>query len=178
LELEGTEIQNRLRSLVASLPIGGADCDDLMQEALIHLNERMAEEPGHAVSFYLQSCRFLIMNCLRQGCSIDSAKRHRLRQPIDDFAQEVDDPFPLPDALILDEQAVASLAMAEICEKLRLQLRPPRRQIFELLLEGVGIREIALRLNISHPAVVRHRLRIAELAVCLGLIPALRQPEH
>jgi DNA-binding CsgD family transcriptional regulator len=177
LEINNTEIQNRLQSLVRSLAGGGSGYDDLMQEALIHLHERQLEEPGHSPSFYLQSCRFLIMDCLRQGRSVDSTKRQHLRQSIDDFAEGGDNPCPLPDVFIFPEQTIASVTMAEIQEKLRLQLQPLGFQILELLLKGNGIREIALSLNISHPAVLRHRRRIAELAISLDLVPGFRPPK-
>src|SRR6266436_668611 len=50
-------------------------CQDLLQEALIHLWLTETRRPGQTESWYLQSCKFHLLHYLASGRSIDSAKR-------------------------------------------------------------------------------------------------------
>ena len=49
------------------------------------------------------------------------------------------------------------------------RLKPIDRTILSALVDGLAVHDIAERLKISHQSVMRHRERIAELAIKLGV---------
>jgi DNA-directed RNA polymerase specialized sigma24 family protein len=140
--------------------------EDLIQEALIHLWLIEEQNPGQQVSWYLRSCRFHVWKFIRTGKSIDSPKRSNGRVEATD-----DDDF---DGLV--ERRLGKIGMdmfdgvsvTEIIEKLSAKLSERDLAILNGLAEGLGAREIARRLHVSHPAVVKRRQKIANLARSLG----------
>src|SRR5438067_507480 len=73
--IDQTEIREMLRRIVFRLPVNQAMHEDLIQEALVHLWLREKQRPGQTDGWYFQSCRFFLQNYLRNGRSVDSAKR-------------------------------------------------------------------------------------------------------
>jgi len=61
-----------LRRVVCGLCPGGPFDEDLMQEGLIRLWTLEEQQPGQSLSWYLQGCRFHLLNQLAAGRSLDS----------------------------------------------------------------------------------------------------------
>jgi DNA-directed RNA polymerase specialized sigma24 family protein len=143
--------------------------EDLTQEALLHLWLREQQRPGQSESWYLQSCRFFLQNYLRNGRSVDSAKHFRsvcTSQEIDKSMEKSD-----ADGSVSHGSVQAVVSTREILALLSKWLTPLERLILACLADGLGIRDIASRLNISHTSVSRSRRRIAALALKFGVEP-------
>lgn len=56
---------------------------------------------------------------------------------------------------------------AEIARLVAKRLTPRQQQTLELLVQGCGVRETARRLGVSHPAIIKHRHKIARLAAVI-----------
>jgi DNA-binding CsgD family transcriptional regulator len=63
----------------------------------------------------------------------------------------------------------------EMCSMLSQRLTPLERQILACMTDGLGMREIAQRLGVSHTYVIQIRRRIASFARRLGIVPPSRQ---
>ena len=143
--------------------------DDLTQEALVHLWLREEECPGQTQSWYLQSCRFFLQNFMRHGRSVDSAKHFGsacVSTDLEASMEELDDDGSLGQASVH-----ALVSTREILALLSKSLTPAERLILFCLADGLGARDIASRLNMSHTSVIRHRRRIAALALRFGVEP-------
>ena len=142
--------------------------DDLSQEALVHLWLLEERRPGQSRSWYLQSCKYHLRNYLSAGKSVDSLKRRRggMSFPgdtaeIDDFVSEVELSVPV----------IAQISARDIITQLSGRLSTFERSVLCYLAEGLRAREIAARLKVSHPTVIKHRRKIAALAVKMGIPP-------
>ena len=156
-----------LRGMVRRLAARRAWEEDLLQEAVIHLWFRENERPGQSASWYIQSCRFHLLNLLRKGRSIDSAKRHSTAALPDadaeDEAQEAADPG-------IHDTLFALVCARDLVSELWKWLSPVEREILHLRLAGLSSREIAIPLGLSHTAVSHHRRNIARIASWLLLV--------
>jgi DNA-binding CsgD family transcriptional regulator len=126
---------------------------------------REQEYPGQTRSWYLQSCDFFLRNYLRNGRSVDSPRHRGRLLPWELRHQDAPgekDGFCEPVGLV---------SAREILALLDRWLTPAERQILQLLAQGFAVREVASRLKLSHTSVVRHRRRIAEVAVRMGVEP-------
>ena len=158
-----------LRQIVFKVTANRACHDDLTQEVLIHLWLRETQCPGQTESWYLQSCRFFLQNHLRNGRSVDSHRHHHSRRPTTAVVDEsVEDSA---DESVAGGSVPALVGAREIVSLLDAWLTPLERQILTCLAEGFGVREIAARFDLSHTSVIRHRRRIAALALTLGIEP-------
>jgi len=102
-----------------------------MQEAMIHLWFIETREPGHTLSWYLQSCLFHLKNHLSAGRSVDSVKRPL--QP-DLLSADLDSaPFE-----VVGEDSIHSEVIGrEIVVMLKKALDPLDQAILAHLAEGV-----------------------------------------
>ena len=140
--------------------------EDLLQEAMIHLWQEESAHPGQSESWYLQNCRFYLINYLSSGRSLDSVKHWRGRCRLDaDFDPSAD----IGDGLPNDESVFTNVCAHDIMELLWHRTASVDHSILRDLAEGFGIQEIAQRLNISHQAVSKRRRKIAVLAMQLGI---------
>jgi DNA-directed RNA polymerase specialized sigma24 family protein len=165
------ETREVLQKIIFKLTRDRALHDDLTQEALVHLWLREKQRPGQTQSWYLQSCRLFLQNFMRNGRSVDSKRRHnKVCTDLDDY------PEPKTDGESVSCGSVVALVSArEILVLLARWLTPLERLILACLADGLGAREIASRLNISHTSVIRYRRRIAALALRLGVEPLPRK---
>src|SRR5262249_17597815 len=114
--------------------------DDLMQEGIIHLWRIETQQPGHTLSWYLQSCLFHLMNRLAAGRSTDSTKRQHQR---DLFTFDGDE----NSREAMGEGPVCSEVIErEIVLVLKGALAPLDQKILGHLAEGFACREIARKL--------------------------------
>jgi DNA-directed RNA polymerase specialized sigma24 family protein len=160
--IEDHRIVKQLRWVAVKLT-GDFDLQkDLMQEMFIHLVRAEAELPGHTTSWYIKSCEFRARDYLKGGRSVDSIKRCGNLVPLhpsndDDnlcVCRDAPDPIDLHSELIT----------RDIVDLLIPRLTEMQQQILFFLMHGFGVREIARELRVSHPAVIKHRKKIARSA--------------
>ncbi len=161
--------EKKLRFIAAKITSDVELQKDLVQEMLMHLVRTHRIDPDKTPAWYLKSCEFHARNYLRLGRSIDSYKRSNGGNRIsyspngddDDFFHEVF--FHQLDSL--QPQTVQNeCAQKDLSEMIVLRLTEAQRRVLALLMHGMGVREVARKLGISHPAVIKHRKKIAQVA--------------
>jgi len=160
-------IVRQLRGVAAKLTSDFELQKDLLQEMFIHLVRVQAELPKRTLSWYIKSCEFQARNYLKHGRSIDSPKRAGNLVPLGQVCND-----PAGNAFLLFEPVDpidlrGELITNDIVDLIALQLTDTQQQIFFLLIRGLGVREIARELRITHPAVIKHRKKIARIAIDL-----------
>ncbi len=156
----------QLGKIVIRLTSNPALRDDLMQEALVHLWQVQEQHPGQTKNWYLQNCRFHMLHFLALGRSVDSPKRRASQVHPSENDENPDDwldRFQGSDCVLQDVSA------RDILSSLSKLLSRREICVLQWLAEGLGAREIAKRLGISHPMVIKHRRKIATLAKKLAL---------
>jgi RNA polymerase sigma factor (sigma-70 family) len=141
---------------------------DLMQEMFLHFVRVQTSEPGQTLSWYLKSCEFHARNYLKLGRSIDSLKRARNGVSYDEAPRGHDDehrgdgvPASPPVSQI---EIQGELITNDILNLILPHLSDRQQQVLFLLMKGCGVREAARELGITHPAVIKHRKKIARIA--------------
>ncbi len=152
--------RDSLARMIRGLTGNAAFQDDLLQEALIHLWTMEIARSGQTRSWYLQSCKYHLQHYLAGGRSVDSAKRRdgRLELSADgefenSFVEDFDSGSSLFDAV----------SARDIISLLSPRLDNQGRAVLKCLADGLRLREIGRRLNVSHTLVIRHRRKIASL---------------
>lgn len=142
---------------------------DLMQEALVHLWLLEERRPGQTQSWYLQGCKYHLQNHLGAGRSIDSPKRNGKRVKISTDNEEEGDLA----SFVADngDELFGQVSAEDLFTLLRGRLSPIEKVILNLLAQGMGAREIAQQLKVTHPTVIKYRRRIATIALRLGVPP-------
>ncbi len=164
--IEDIETLEQLGKIVVRLTSNPALREDLMQEALIHLWQIQEQNPGQTKNWYLQNCRFRLLHYLALGRSVDSPKRRASQvQPVEND----DDSDNWLDRLEGSDSVLQHVSARDILTSLAKLLSPREMSILQWLAEGQGTREIAKRLGISHPMVIKHRRKIAALAKKLSI---------
>jgi DNA-directed RNA polymerase specialized sigma24 family protein len=155
----------QLRGVAAKLSSDFELQKDLLQEMFIHLVRVQVDLPGRTPSWYIKSCEFHARNYLKHGRSVDSHKRARnvvpLGQVSDDAGGKVLFLLDPVDPLDLHSELVTQ----DIVDLIMPQLTDTQQRIFFFLIRGLGVREIARELRITHPAVIKHRKKIARVAI-------------
>ena len=141
---------------------------DLMQEMFVHFVRVQTSEPGQTPSWYLKSCEFHARNLLKQGRSIDSPKRARNGVSYDEVFRVHDDErhsdgVPASPA-VSQIEIQGELITNDILNPILPHLSDRQQQVLFLLMKGCGVREAARELGITHPAVIKHRKKIARIA--------------
>lgn len=142
---------------------------DLVQEMLLHLLQVQREQPGQTFRWYVKSCEFHARNYLRLGKSVDSYKRAGGRISFsqteagdgegfchEQFFYRVDTMESTDDSKDFLRDEIFSLIAPRLSER--------QRQIMQMLIQGCGVREVGRQLGITHPAVIKHRRKIARIA--------------
>lgn len=164
--IEDIETLEQLGKIVVRLTSNPALREDLMQEALIHLWQVQEQNPGQTKNWYVQNCRFHLLHYLAIGRSVDSPKRRASQvQPVENDENHDDllDRFEGSDTVLQDVSA------RDILSSLSKWLTEREMTILQWLAEGMATREIAKRIGISHPMVIKHRRKIAALAEKLSI---------
>jgi RNA polymerase sigma factor (sigma-70 family) len=152
-----------LRGVVRRLTTERALEEDLIQEAIIHLWLREKECPGQRPSWYVQSCRLHLQNLLRKGRSVDRGKRrHAASLPIEPGTEDDLEPR-------VDDTLLSLVCARDLAAELGKWLTPVEKRILDLAHDGLSLREIAIRLGLSHTTVNKYRRNIAGLASRLSL---------
>jgi DNA-directed RNA polymerase specialized sigma24 family protein len=172
--IDDVRTRELLARIVYRLSSDPAVRDDLMQEALVHLWLLEERRPGQRQSWYLQSCKFHLQNFLAAGRSVDSPKRKAGKLSLSDedtdsyIAAEID----------ADDAVFGQISARDIFLQLCGRLTPFEQAILNHLSEGLGAREIAERLDVTHPTVIKYRRKIASLAIRLGIPPLPKYERH
>lgn len=166
--IEDVQTLEQLGKIVVRLTSNPALREDLMQEALLHLWQVQQQTPGQTNHWYLQNCRFHLLHYLALGRSVDSPKRRSSQVQPPDTGEEVDN---LLDRLEGPDSVIEDVSARDMLSSLSRLLSTREMSVLQWLAEGVGTREIARRLGISHPMVVKLRRKIATLARTLSISP-------
>ena len=142
--------------------------EDLMQEGLIHLWQIQERHPGQTQSWYLQNCRFHLLHHLVAGRSVDSLKRRNLQVQADAGSDEEDGFW---DSIAGPDTGLAEVSARDMFCALAGKLSERGKMILQWLAEGLGVREISRQLDVSHPAVIKSRRKIAGIAKNLAILP-------
>jgi DNA-binding CsgD family transcriptional regulator len=147
--------------------------EDLMQEALIHLWLLEEQRPGQTHSWYLQGCKFHLQHYLTAGRSIDSGKRRAGRVSLPEIPEDQCDLFGQAET---EGPIVGLIHTREIIFLLSQRLSSQEKSILNCLADGLGAREIAARLKVTHPTIIKYRRKIARLALKLGVSSLPKDP--
>ena len=129
---------------------------DLMQEMFVHLVRIQTAEAGQTLSWYLKSCEFHARKYLKLGPSIEPAMR------ADDGEARGNGAAHSPAAAAIEIQG--ELITHDIANRIVPRLSDMQQQILFLLMKGCGVRETGREVGITHPAVIKHRKKIARVA--------------
>src|SRR6266478_8626077 len=137
---------------------------DLLQEALIHLWLTETRRPGQTRSWYLQSSKFHLLHYLASGRSVDSTKRGRGHSH---YEPDSEQPEEFPELVDPGDSVVSQVIVRDIVFLLSSLLCPGGNAVLDCLADGLGVREIGRKLEMSHTMVIKHRAKIAALLVKL-----------
>ena len=171
MSVEDLKTVERLSKIVIRMTSNPAMREDLMQEALIHLWQIQEQRPGQAESWYLQNCRYHLQHYLASGRSVDSPKRSSSQVHLADNSEDAVELLDLLPNLEPYDAVVADVSARDMIEAMSKLLPDRERAVLHYLAEGLGTCDIAKRLNISHPMVIKHRRKIAALAIRLAIEP-------
>jgi DNA-directed RNA polymerase specialized sigma24 family protein len=163
---DGQNIVQQLHRVAARLTSNAELQKDLIQEMFLHLVQEQTRQPGRPLGWHLKSCEFFGRNFLRLGRSIDSYKRahHGVSYQAwqDDNGEHHGSQArcSATEATELDPEMVTR----DILAMIRPHLTERQAEILALLLQGHGVRQIGRMLGITHPAVIKHRRKIALVA--------------
>jgi DNA-directed RNA polymerase specialized sigma24 family protein len=165
MAISDPELQRLLHALVRHLEPAPGWHDDLMQEALLHCWCMHQQRPGQLPAWYVQGCRFHLLNYLRRGRSVDSTRHASLQMWPVSAGLDDDTCLELPQG----ENVWHEISANDLIATLSLWLTQDEQAALHCLADGLSARETALRLNCSHTLVNRWRQRIATVAIHLGV---------
>jgi len=141
---------------------------DLMQEMFVHLVRVQTAEPGQALSWYLKSCEFRARNYLKTEHGLDAPRGLGEDLPGNEIpAMDRMDPrssVRLATVPISPIKIEGELITSDVLNLMVPLLSDMRQRVLFLLMKGCGVRETARELGITHPAVIKHRKKIARMA--------------
>ncbi len=161
---DGRSAREPLLRMIGRITPNFALRQDLLQEALIHLWLIEARRPGQTKSWYLQSSKFHLLHFLASGRSVDCTKRARCHSHSEDDPEQLEDSHELADS---GGSVLSQVIARDIISVLSSRLSPHENAVLDCLADGLGVREIGRRLEMSHTMVIRHRSNIASLLVKL-----------
>jgi len=139
-----------------------------MQECLVRLWRLERSAPGQTRSWYLQNCRFHLQRWLASGKSVDSLKRDNgdKRITIDGASDELPANWYHTNGELLE-----AVVTRDIVSTLSLHLKPRENEVLGGLADGLVLRDIARKLEVSYPTALKSRRRIAAVTIKLGICP-------
>ena len=156
------QIVRQLNEIAVKLTVDPDIQKDLMQEMFVHLVRIQTAEAGQTLSWYLKSCEFHARNFLAFGRGIDSPA-HAVgsapiveTSPVDNVASRV----PSTVAIEIQGERITN----DVVNRILPHLSDMQQEILFLLMKGCGVRETGREVGITHPAVIKHRKKIARVA--------------
>jgi|SRR5208283_56390 DNA-directed RNA polymerase specialized sigma24 family protein len=141
---------------------------DLMQEMFLHLVRIRTVDPDRALSWYLKSCEFHARNFLRPGEHTSSANGERNGASFDEImagGHERHGMDPRSSSPLVGQIEIqGELITGDVLDLILPLLSEMQQQVLFLLMKGCGVREAGRELGITHPAVIKHRKKIARIA--------------
>lgn len=163
MSIDDLKTVERLGKIVARLTSNPDLREDLMQEALIHLWQVQEQQPGQSESWYFQSCRYHLQHFLVAGRSVDSHKRSfaNVRRAPD--GAEGGDSFDIDETVESDDPILSTVCVRDMIDSMSPWLSVREQAVLHYLADGWRTREIARRLNVSHPTIIKHRRKIGAM---------------
>ena len=134
----------------------------------MHFWRKESGKPGQTLSYYLDSCKFCLLDYRRRGRSLDSPTRSHLRAAL---PEESDTEESFPAELVSRETSSDLAGERDLLQVLAQHLDEMNRRILLLAANRAGVREISRELHLSHPAVVKRLRIIRATARSLGFHP-------
>jgi DNA-directed RNA polymerase specialized sigma24 family protein len=135
---------------------------DLMQEMFVHLVRIQTAGVDQTLSWCLKSCEFHARNYLKPGSldvpmpavtdALEENNGHRVNVPLT-FS-------PLASPIEIQGELITN----DVVNRMLPLLSDRQQQVLFLLMKGCGIRQAARELGVTHPAVIKHRKKIAHIA--------------
>jgi hypothetical protein len=162
------QIVRQLQGIAGKLTADPDLQKNLMQEMFVHLVRVQTAEAGQPLSWYLKSCEFHARNYLKVGPGIDLVKHNG------NGASHENVPATMNGELRGNGAAHAPMDVAieiqgerithDVVNRIVPRLSDMQQQILFLLMKGCGVRETGREVGITHPAVIKHRKKIARVA--------------
>jgi DNA-directed RNA polymerase specialized sigma24 family protein len=161
----------KLRRIAETMSSDLSEHEDLVQESLLHLWLTEIRRPGQTTSWYLQSCRFHLQHYLARGRSVDSRKRGISRTNLFESNEPLRPELDLTPGC---HDASAETYLNDDIRVLSARLTPVEKKMLDYLMDGLTLRDTALKLGISFPTALKRRRRIAALFKRLTQLPLLK----
>jgi hypothetical protein len=136
----------------------------LMQEMFLHLVRIRTVDPDRALSWYLKSCEFHARNFLKPGERASSPNGASFDEIMAGGHERhgLDPRSSSP--LVGQIEIQGELITGDVLDLILPLLSEMQQQVLFLLMKGCGVREAGRELGITHPAVIKHRKKIARIA--------------
>jgi DNA-directed RNA polymerase specialized sigma24 family protein len=157
-------VLHQLRGVAAKLTSDLELRKDLMQEMFLQLLRVQNEQPGRTLSWYIKNCEFHARNYLRLGRSVDSHKRAKNCVPLGRLQHEDRSQLASSVEAIDPVDAEGEMITRDLVDRILPRLTETQQQTLFFLMRGFGVRETARELGVTHPAVIKHRKKIARIA--------------
>lgn len=165
MDIGSPELLEGVQRLLKELVSNSADSEDLLQDILLFVWS-LPGQPHRTLSWCLQRTKFLILDKLKLGRSIDAPKRRRFGTSLDSG----DDPDDILIRHNLEQKEVIQHVCArDAFEVLWRHLCINDRMILKHLARGLSAPDIARTLGLACSTVNRRRARIAIAATHLGI---------
>jgi hypothetical protein len=154
----GNQIVRQLQGIAGKLTADPDLQKSLMQEMFVHLVRIQTAEAGQPLSWYLKSCEFHARNFLKAGGNgVPGEDVHAAVK-----GERVNGAAYVPMDAVVEIQG--ERITPEIVNRIVPRLSDMQQQILFLLMKGCGVRETGREVGITHPAVIKHRRKIARVA--------------
>jgi DNA-directed RNA polymerase specialized sigma24 family protein len=153
------QIVRQLREIAVKLTADPDLQKDVMQEMFVHLVQIQTAEAGQTLSWYLKSCEFHARNSLKLG---RNNAPHKVVPAADNGEPHGNGAPHSPMTVAIEIQG--ELITSDIANRIVPRLSDMQQQILFLLMKGCGVRETGREVGITHPAVIKHRKKIARIA--------------
>jgi DNA-binding CsgD family transcriptional regulator len=156
------QIVKQLRGIAAKLTSAVDLQKDLMQEMFVYLVHIRTVEPVQTLSWYLKGCEIHARNYLKLGGNIDTPAR--AADELSPASREHGSNGASLSPVVGQIEIQGELITSHMVNLILPHLSDRQQQVLFLLMKGCGIREAARELGITHPAVIKHRKKIARIA--------------
>ncbi len=157
-------IVKELQGIAAKLTSDPDVQKNLMQEMFLHLVRIRTVDPDRPLSWYLKDCEFHARNFLKTDEHASSANGVSVREimPVGHERRGLDPRSSSP--LVGQIEIQGELITGDVLNLILPLLSDMQQQVLFLLMKGCGVREAGRALGITHPAVIKHRKKIARIA--------------
>jgi hypothetical protein len=137
---------------------------DLMHEMFLHLVRIRTVDPDRALSWYLKSCEFHARNFLKPGEHAGAANGASFDEILPGGHERHGMDTRSSSPLVGQIEIQGELITGDVLNLILPLLSDMQQQVLFLLMKGCGVREAGRQLGITHPAVIKHRKKIARIA--------------